>query len=49
MEGKIDEARKNGSIVLYDYAGGEISRFNFKTGGRRRRRSAASRQAVTTC
>jgi phage tail-like protein len=29
MEGKIDEARKNGSIVLYDYAGGEISRYNF--------------------
>jgi phage tail-like protein len=29
MEGKIDEARKNGSIVLYDYAGGETSRFNF--------------------
>lgn len=28
MEGKIDEARKNGSIVLYDYAGGEISRWN---------------------
>jgi len=29
MDGKIDEARKNGSIVLYDYAGGEISRYNF--------------------
>ena len=29
MEGKIDEARKNGSIVLFDYAHGETSRFNF--------------------
>lgn len=28
MEGRIDEARKNGSIVLYDYAGGEIARYN---------------------
>ena len=28
MEGKIDEARKNGSIVLYDYAGGEMNRWN---------------------
>ncbi|MCU0260064.1 MAG: phage tail protein [Ilumatobacteraceae bacterium] len=29
MEGKIDEARKNGSIVLYDYAMGEMARYNF--------------------
>jgi phage tail-like protein len=28
-EGKIDEARKNGSVVLYDYSGGEIARYNF--------------------
>lgn len=28
MDGKIDEARKNGSIVLYDYAGGETARWN---------------------
>ena len=28
MDGKIDEARKNGSIVLYDYAGGETGRWN---------------------
>jgi phage tail-like protein len=28
-EGKIDEARKNGSIVLYDYSNGEIARYNF--------------------
>jgi phage tail-like protein len=28
-DGKIDEARKNGSIVLYDYAMGEIARYNF--------------------
>ena len=32
MEGKIDEARKNGSIVLFDYSGGEISRYNFVNG-----------------
>ena len=29
QDGKIDDARKNGSIVLYDYAGSEKSRFNF--------------------
>ena len=29
QDGKVDEARKNGSIVLYDYAGEEKSRFNF--------------------
>ena len=28
QEGKIDEARKNASIVLFDYAGGEIARYN---------------------
>jgi phage tail-like protein len=28
-DGKIDEARKNGSIVLYDYSNGEIARYNF--------------------
>src|SRR5262249_15306532 len=28
-DGKIDDARKNGSIVLYDYQGEEKSRFNF--------------------
>src|SRR5215211_3852932 len=28
-EGKIEEARKNGSIVLFDYAQGEIARWNF--------------------
>jgi phage tail-like protein len=28
MEGKIDEARKNASIVLFDYSGGEIARYN---------------------
>ena len=29
QDGKIDDARKNGSIVLYDYSGSEKSRFNF--------------------
>jgi len=29
QDGKIDDARKNGSVVLYDYAGAEKSRFNF--------------------
>jgi phage tail-like protein len=28
QEGKIDQARKNGSIVLYDYQHGEVARFN---------------------
>jgi phage tail-like protein len=29
QEGKIDQARKDGSIVLFDYAHGEVTRFNF--------------------
>ena len=29
QDGKIDDARKSGSIVLYDYGGQEKSRFNF--------------------
>jgi phage tail-like protein len=29
QDGDIDGARKNGSVVLYDYQGGEKSRFNF--------------------
>jgi phage tail-like protein len=28
-EGKIDEARKNGSVVMYDQTGTEIARWNF--------------------
>ena len=49
QDGKIDEARKNGSIVLYDYAHGEVSRFNFEAGlavegrGRQARRPARTR------
>ncbi|HEY4721214.1 MAG TPA: phage tail protein [Anaerolineae bacterium] len=31
-QGKIAEARKNGSIVLYDQADKEIARWNFKDG-----------------
>ena len=31
-QGKVDEARKNGSIVLYDQANKEIARWNFKEG-----------------
>jgi phage tail-like protein len=30
--GMIDQARKNGSIVLYDYKHGEVHRFNFQNG-----------------
>ncbi|MDJ0770660.1 MAG: phage tail protein [Ilumatobacter sp.] len=30
LKGNVDAARKNGSIVLYDYAGGEVRRYNFK-------------------
>jgi phage tail-like protein len=29
QDGNIDGARKNGSIVLYDYTHGEVARFNF--------------------
>jgi phage tail-like protein len=29
QDGKIDQARKDGSIVLYDLSRGEVSRFNF--------------------
>jgi phage tail-like protein len=32
QDGKISEARKSGSIVLFDYAHGEINRFNFEQG-----------------
>src|SRR5215207_8658286 len=32
QDGKIDDARKNGSVVLYDYANGETGRFNFTNG-----------------
>lgn len=31
-DGDIDGARKNGSIVLYDYKRGEIGRYNFTAG-----------------
>lgn len=30
--GNIDDARKNGSIVLFDYSHGEVTRFNFRAG-----------------
>ena len=32
QEGKIDQARKDGSIILFDYARGEVTRFNFFNG-----------------
>jgi phage tail-like protein len=32
QDGDIDSARKNGSIVLFDYKHGEVSRFNFEKG-----------------
>jgi len=32
QDGQIDQARKDGSIVLFDYAHGEINRFNFEQG-----------------
>ncbi len=32
QDGQIDSARKDGSIVLFDYSHGEVSRFNFKQG-----------------
>jgi|1186.fasta_scaffold20203_2 phage tail-like protein len=30
QDGKIAEARKSGSIVLFDYSHGEVNRFNFE-------------------
>jgi phage tail-like protein len=36
QEGKIDQARKDGSVILMDYAHGEVSRFNFFGGWPRR-------------
>jgi phage tail-like protein len=30
QEGKIDEARRNGSVVIYDYVRGEQARINFR-------------------
>jgi phage tail-like protein len=32
QEGKIDSARRNGSIVMYDYERGEQARYNFANG-----------------
>jgi phage tail-like protein len=32
QDGNIDEARKHGSVVLFDYKHGEVSRFNFTNG-----------------
>ena len=29
LDGKVKEARKNGSVILYDYEAGEIARWNF--------------------
>lgn len=29
LDGKINDARKNGSIILYDFENGEIARWNF--------------------
>ena len=31
-EGKVDDARKNGSIVLYNQANTEVARWNFENG-----------------
>ena len=31
-QGKVSDARKNGSVVLYDYKLGEVSRYNFMNG-----------------
>jgi phage tail-like protein len=31
-QGKVSEARRNGSVVLYDYEFGEVARYNFEAG-----------------
>jgi phage tail-like protein len=28
-QGKVAEARRNGSVILFDYANGEVARYNF--------------------
>jgi phage tail-like protein len=30
VQGKVDDARKNGSIVMFDQAGDEVARWNFE-------------------
>jgi phage tail-like protein len=30
VEGKVDDARKNGSVVMFDQAGDEVARWNFE-------------------
>src|SRR5215469_7268382 len=32
QDGKIDQARKDGAIILFDYAHGEVTRFSFFAG-----------------
>ncbi len=32
LDGKVTKARKNGSIILYDYEYGEVARWNFENG-----------------
>ena len=32
QDGKIDQARKDGSIILFDFMHGEVTRFNFFAG-----------------
>ena len=32
IDGDIDGAQRNGSIVAYDSAGGEVARWNFESG-----------------
>ena len=31
-QGKVSDARRNGSVVLYDYEFGEVARYNFING-----------------
>jgi phage tail-like protein len=32
LDGKVTKARKNGSIIFYDYEFGEVARWNFENG-----------------
>jgi phage tail-like protein len=32
FQGKVGDARRNGSVVLYDYEMGECARYNFTNG-----------------
>ena len=49
IQGKLSEARKNGSVVLKSYDGTEVARYNFTNAWVSKIRPARSRRARTRC